>query len=929
MSATVMFGSAIPADSAQAPIVAGFDRLASSNRESTEQLGELLIGELNCLSCHAASAEVQDRVWTKQAPDLSEAGKRLTPQFIRAFLSDPDSIKPGTTMPDILHASEQASKDGAIEFLVHFLMSRGGQPSPSDAGGTATQVELGRKLFHQIGCVACHGPEDENPSDLRRIPLGNLALKTTVPSLTDFLLNPHSTRSSGRMPNLWLAPEEAKALAVYLLREQLDNPLSRSAKQPRTNGLNYEYFELDSIDRIPDFATLQPEAVGAVDRITLDLPTERRNNNYAIRYSGLLTVPTGGAYTFRLVSDDGSRLWIDEKLIVDNDGVHGAQNRTGGTELSAGDHSIEIAYFNAGNEGLLQAFWTGPGIRGRRQNIPSTALWRSGGDPMIPIRHETLVLDPSKIQMGRQMFSALRCVSCHALDDIRPLRPAPDLTSLRLNAPEGCLSENIRKGLPNYDLSSAQRSAITAVLQIRASLREPLTSREAVNRTLATFNCYACHERDGFGGPDQSMATDYFQVLNAIDLGEEGKIPPSLTGVGAKLKTSALAAILGTGELHIRRHYMATRMPGFGLENLHSFIENVRELDSFSEQAPEPPFSAETAQAGRRLVGSKGLSCIACHRMAGQNAAGIQGIDLMTTYDRLTPEWFRRYLLNPASFKPETRMPSFWPDGISLFPDVFDGDTSRQIGAIWSYLSLKKSMPLPEGIVPEGSVAMELIPVDTPIVHRTFMKDVGPRALLASYPEKINLAFDANQVRLAKVWRGRFFDQSGVASGRSDTFLDPLGEDILDLPPGPAFAQLKTETEDWPTGARTSRDLGGQFVGYELNDARRPILKYRLHDILIEETPLPIIQPGGAILARQFRIQPGSDTKQLYFLAASGNTIEKESNGSYRVDGKQEVTLKTPANCQPIVRHQNGRAELLVPLNLANGTVELEQLIRW
>ena len=131
-------------------------------------------------------------------------------------------------------------------------------------------------------------------------------------------------------------------------------------------------------------------------------------------------------------------------------------------------------------------------------------------------------------------------------------------------------------------------------------------------------------------------------------------------------------------------------------------------------------------------------------------------------------------------------MPQFFPDGQSPFIDILGGNTKRQIEAMWSYLSLKNSLQLPEGIVPVGEVAMELIPMNTPIVHRTFMDEVGPRSILTGFPEKLNTAFDANVVRLAKVWRGRFFDHSGVESGRTDRFLKPLGEDILDLPPGPA-----------------------------------------------------------------------------------------------------------------------------------------------
>ena len=311
-------------------------------------------------------------------------------------------------------------------------------------------------------------------------------------------------------------------------------------------------------------------------------------------------------------------------------------------------------------------------------------------------------------------------------------------------------------------------------------------------------------------------------------------------------------------------------------------------VDGGPEPDPDPPFLESDARIGRNFVGTKigaGLACVTCHRIAGQNALAIQGIDLATTYDRIQFGWFEQFMLHPARFKPGTRMPQFWFGGQSPFPNVLDGNAKKQIQAIWSYLSLKNSLPLPEGIVPEGAVAMEIVPVETPIVHRTFMQDVGPRAILAGFPEKLSVAFDANVVRLAKVWRGRFFDHSGVESGRTDKFLGPLGEDVLDLPPGPAFARLDSPQASWPVAEKTSRDVGGRFLGYRLGADRRPTFRYRLGDSAVEEKAEPILRPGGAVLKRSFQIRIGAAEDALYFLAAQGASIADQGKGNYEVNG--------------------------------------------
>ena len=61
-----------------------------------------------------------------------------------------------------------------------------------------------------------------------------------------------------------------------------------------------------------------------------------------------MRVPADGVWTFRLTSDDGSRLWIGDQLLVDGDGPHAAAERSGPAALRAGWHPIRVDYFQAG-----------------------------------------------------------------------------------------------------------------------------------------------------------------------------------------------------------------------------------------------------------------------------------------------------------------------------------------------------------------------------------------------------------------------------------------------------------------------------------------------------------------------------------------------------------------------------------------------------
>src|SRR4051812_13626119 len=177
----VTIGFTDGARAAVEPIVPGFYRLRDEAKNANPaELGQLLIAELNCTACHAAPGDSK-RVAAKGAPDLSTIGARATPQWIRKYLSEPHKVKPGATMPDLFFASEPGARAGAVEFLTNFLAAQGGPMPSSNIEGTTVLVDTGRKLYHSIGCVACHAPEEKLKDEVvPSVPHGELASKYTV-----------------------------------------------------------------------------------------------------------------------------------------------------------------------------------------------------------------------------------------------------------------------------------------------------------------------------------------------------------------------------------------------------------------------------------------------------------------------------------------------------------------------------------------------------------------------------------------------------------------------------------------------------------------------------------------------------------------------------------------------------------------------------
>ncbi len=175
---------------------------------------------------------------------------------------------------------------------------------------------------------------------------------------------------------------------------------------------------------------------------------------------------------------------------------------------------------------------------------------------------------------------------------------------------------------------------------------------------------------------------------------------------------------------------------------------------------------AQLTAEGRKLTGSTGLACIKCHTYNKRGTPGIQAIDMLTMTERLREDWFHRYMLAPATYRPGTRMPLSFPEGKSTLTSVLDGHADAQIKAMWLYLSEGTKAKAPSGL--EGE-AIVLTPDKQPIIYRNFIEGLSPRGIAVGYPERVNLAWDADRMNLALIWKNDFIDASkhGSAAGQA------------------------------------------------------------------------------------------------------------------------------------------------------------------
>jgi mono/diheme cytochrome c family protein len=541
---------------------------------------------------------------------------------------------------------------------------------------------------------------------------------------------------------------------------------------------------------------------------------------------------------------------------------------------------------------------------------------------------KALVPQESLVALGKKYYQELNCAACHALSGITAAPWVGPLHSADLT--RGCLSPAGNRS-PRFYLEDAQLKAILAALR-----EEPVADSDQVlaAKMLTVFQCTACHVRDDYGGVH--VTRDPFFVSSDQKLGDDGRIPPPLTLVGAKLRPAWLKKVLFDGESV--RHYMATRMPQYGspnLQHLPAVFARIDVMPGRELNIPSPESRSEIERerekqlraAGRELLGDKGLNCIACHDFNGKNALVNQGIDLLTSYPRLQPGWFDAYLRNPGAFRPRTIMPTAWPNGVATHTTILDGDTDRQIEAIWYYLSLGTSAADPPGL---RAVSTKLIVEDRAKTYRGRSRVAGFRGIAVGLPEKLNYAFNAETGTLSAIWRGDFIGVNWSGQGSGD--FHPASEPIT-LAQDVSFVQLADDDAPWPRmpvmtkQARTNpnplypKNLGYQFRGYFLDALSVPSFMYRCGTIEITDRSVAVGTEEQRQLQRMLQFE-SLEPRTVWFRALTGD-IGQESERVFR-SGRLRLTLpQVDSKLRPLPDDPS-QSELLLRLPIPQGKSTLE-----
>lgn len=513
----------------------------------------------------------------------------------------------------------------------------------TDADETAKQGELvreGRRLFAANYCVKCHAPEEGlGPAPMPETAeigplLAGIADRATEEWLRQWIGAPHQMRPETHMPALVDAstPEGKKQtanLAAYVatLTFGAPAPAAPDAALAKKGGEKFHDLGCVACHTMPD----QVEADTVNRRVPL--------NNVAFKFKpGALTGylkkpdafhPLSGMPDFRLGDDEAAEI-AAYLLSASKDKAHKPL-----ADLPAGDAAE-----------------------------------------------------------GEKLAKSLQCGTCHPGLPLPDKSPAPALEAIFAKdwSAGGCVAPADKRGkAPVLNLDEPGRTALVAFSKTGTGGLKRDTPSEFVRRQTTALRCTACHANDGHGALLSSVHKESAGLVAGLKGHDErlDQSRPQLTYLGEMLHASYLESMIqGTADPR-PRPWLLARMPAFHAK-AKSMAEGFARMHGVEPSGPAPvTVDPATAEIGKTLVGADGFGCTTCHGIGDAKptaAFEVEGINFSLVPQRLRADYFHRWMDNPGSVTPGTKMPRYSEANQSQRTDVLDGDARKQFEAIWQYL---------------------------------------------------------------------------------------------------------------------------------------------------------------------------------------------------------------------------------------------------
>ena len=218
---------------------------------------------------------------------------------------------------------------------------------------------------------------------------------------------------------------------------------------------------------------------------------------------------------------------------------------------------------------------------------------------------------------------------------------------------------------------------------------------------------------------------------------------------------------------------------------------------------------------------------------------------------------------------------------------------------------------------------IELLATDEAVMLRRAYPGVGKRGIGIGYPAGVNIVFDAEQLRLAMFWKGKFADPSGVWRSQGHGQVRPLGQKVLQLSKGP---ELFDPQQPW--NPESGRPLGYRFQGYRLDEKRRPEFRYTYQGMRVTDFFKGVRSGETEVtLKRSLTFESQDAEKPLVFRLLRSRKVEQFSENRFETDEGLTMELRTDETWELV--EVGDQMELQVQLVASKPKVNVEVLYTW
>ncbi|MFN0053383.1 MAG: c-type cytochrome [Planctomycetales bacterium] len=489
------------------------------------------------------------------------------------------------------------------------------------------------------------------------------------------------------------------------------------------------------------------------------------------------------------------------------------------------------------------------------------AIYLAGLEPSAQPEKQKGLPDQGLIARGRTLVERARCGVCHGLAAETIVTGVSGLDQARADWSKSCSEAppDRKRNRPGFEFTPAERQALRAFVESRSGTLSQEGGPQAAQRLLMQNNCLQCHDRNGQG--EMARVAKRAAATDPDLTGQtEALQPPDLSAVGDKLHDEFLTKGVAGEQPKIRLPWLRVRMPRFSHTpgDRALLVQSLIDQDRIPPDAPRNSWMMDNQpvevsnpdqqrQAGRVLAGTRGFSCVACHKVGSFEPRNValasRGSDLFGLSQRMREPFFQRWVRAPLRVIPNMEMPSF----DKPLPDLLDGRHAAQMAALWSALNDPQGPPA----LDTSLIEQEL--VVTPGAPAKIIRDVFnvgdmtsprfvPRSLAVGFHNGFHALFDLDAMAWHGSWTGDFARQR--ASGKS-WFWEPAGAmlplaagdspDVALRPQVPPDAPLLRARRD---GGRFGRllDYQGEQLGVRLRYQLAFDLELGGTEILVAET---------------------------------------------------------------------------------------------